>query len=86
MTESLLKLIAKVLANIKGDDNKFTFKDVERIAGWVIEQDKTENSGLKKAEVIVDKFNAEWKGRLSWVVKTVVQICYALVQLRSLTK
>ena len=84
--ETLYKLVIKWLANLKGSDNKFTFSDIERVAQWVINIDKSDNSGLKKAESVIELFNAQWGGRLAWVVKTVVQLCYALVQIRNLNK
>ena len=84
--QTLYKLVIKWLANFKGADGKFTLDDIERVAGWVVEQDKLDAPGLKKAEVVVGLFNQKWQNRAAWIATTVVQLCYALVQIRNLNK
>jgi hypothetical protein len=87
--DKVLKLAITYFANhkIKKTDLKFTSADIDKVAGWVIDQSKEENKhGWEKAEEVLKQFNATWGARLSWAAKTAVQLCYAFVMIKGAIK
>lgn len=77
--EFILKLAAKYLA-------KINFKEIDKIVSWVIEVSEKNKEGWEKAEEVINQFDNEWADRASWVVRTVVQIAYAIAKIRGLEK
>jgi len=85
--EFLIKLVIKLIANFKlvAEDGKFNSKDIDTVIGFIVEQNETEKAGWEKAESVIESFNTNWGGRVSWAAKTVVQLVYALAKIRGVS-
>lgn len=79
-------VVIKFLANFKISPSsvKFTSSSIEDVIKWVVDQEKTNKEGWQKAEYVISQFNTEYAERASWVVKTVVQLVFALAKFKNI--
>ncbi len=80
------EIVIKFLANFNINPSaiKFDSNSIENVTKWVIDQEKTNKAGWEKAEFVVSQFNTEFAERASWVVKTVVQLVFALAKFKNI--
>jgi hypothetical protein len=80
------EIVIKFLANFNVNPSsiKFDSNSIENVTKWVIDQEQTNKAGWEKAEFVVSQFNTEFAERASWVVKTVVQLVFALAKFKNI--